>query len=183
MSLQTNGINWICQKLGDANNCCVKQGLVFNYIDSDGITHSGETGGTWFLTLLMASGVITSVTMTTPNRPTVTPLQMHTANGEIITMTDADEIQYHDETTDTGGVVLPVGQWCSSPAPPACTTYLTKAECETAKCYWYADIPIPYIMPETCHALPQDPMTKYLVYGGIALVGLSVLVLLFKRRG
>jgi len=89
---------------------------------------------------------------------------------------------YTTQATCTAAGCYWYNNTCNANPPPACTTYLTKETCTAAGCYWYADIPIPYIMPEKCHSTAQDPMTKYLVYGGIALAGLSVIILLLRRR-
>jgi len=73
-------------------------------------------------------------------------------------------------------------QWVPNvPAEPcaACSSYLTKLECETAGCYWYSDFPF---MQEYCHSKKEDPMNKYLIYGGAALVGLAIVITIIKSR-
>ena len=68
----------------------------------------------------------------------------------------------------------------TTPNKTACEGIIDPSDPTKHCCYWYSDIPF---MPATCHSKPEDPMTKYLIYGGIALVGLAAIVLLLKRRG
>jgi hypothetical protein len=216
MTLTQNGINFILQKFGDTNYCCVNTGLIITYTDIEGNTYTNQTVGTPFIVGILASSLAVEITMVMPSRGTITALQMHNANGSTVTLYDADELKYHDEPGDTGGAMTPVGQWCygggtnctnpdgpigseacidgywntcssgkqwvpNTPAEPcaACSSYLTKPTCEAGGCYWYSDFPF---MQEYCHSKKEDPMNKYLIYGGIALVGLAIVVTILKRR-
>lgn len=120
MTWTQNGINWVLQKFGDENLCCVADGLTFHVVDITDVTHSSETGGTPLIVGLLTSGTITSVTMENPNRGTFTPTQMNNANGSTLSFLDATELQSHDAPGDAGGSVLPSGQWCYTTPTGAC---------------------------------------------------------------
>jgi hypothetical protein len=67
----------------------------------------------------------------------------------------------------------------TTPNQTACEAIMDPTDPTKHCCYWYSDIPL---MPAKCHSVPENPTTKYIIYGGIALAGLSVIVLLLKRR-
>ena len=108
MSLSNTGINYICQNFGDTNQCCVRTGLSWRYI-AEGATHS-ESGGTAQIVSRLASGLIDSLTMTSPARGTFTKADLDAANNSVVTLQDAQEITYHDEPSED--------QWCYGTPPP-----------------------------------------------------------------
>jgi len=126
MALSQNGIDYICQKFGDTNLCCMNSGLSWYYTVEG--TNYPETGATAQVVSRLASGLITSLTMTTPARGTFTQTQLNNANGSTVTLQDAQAITLHDEPSED--------QWCYS-APPICEDILTQAECIANNCFWY----------------------------------------------
>ena len=120
MALTDLGIQYICINFGDSNNCCVKTGLTWKY------TRGGETitenGGTAQVVSRLASGLVDSVTMISPNKGTFTKNDLDTANGQIVTFEDCQLITQHDEPSED--------QWCYSengtppPPPPVEPDYL-----------------------------------------------------------
>lgn len=175
MTLSQNGIDYICQRFGDINLCCVKTGLSWYYTREG--TNYNETGGTAQIISRLASGLIESLTMTSPDRGTFTQAELNAANGSPVTIQDAQEIAYHDEPTEVqwcyvaaecspDGITKCVGfdlytcvggKWVltetNSPSceyvPPECSDYTTQAECTAAGCYWWSD--------NTCHSTPETP--------------------------
>jgi len=171
MTLTQNGINWICQNLGNVDECCVPNGLVYDYEGVDGTTIIGETGGTAGLVGYMAAGIVNWVKLTTPSRPQITPFQMHTANEQTVTLSDAQLVASHD------GDPTSEDQWCYTEITP-CVEHLTPTACVDADCYWYKKF---FWEQETCHDKPLNPMERYLVYGGIGAAGLGFVILLARR--
>jgi hypothetical protein len=78
--------------------------------------------------------------------------------------------------TNTPGYPSPTEQNCGQ---ILCSQHKTKETCIAGGCFWYSDLPF---TKEYCHSKKEDPMTKYLIYGGIALVGLAIAVTILKRR-
>ena len=102
MRLTQAGIDYVCQNFGDTNLCCVASGLSWFYTREG--TDYPETGGTAQIVSRLASGLVDSLTMTTPARGTFTKSDLDAANTESVTLTDAQEITNHDEPTED--------QWC-----------------------------------------------------------------------
>lgn len=106
-TLTINGINWICQNFGDENLCCVNSGLSWYYTVEG--TNYPETGATAQIVSRLASGLITSLTMTNPARGTFTYSQLKVANdGNDVTLPDCQTITNHDENSEF--------QWCYNPS-------------------------------------------------------------------
>jgi len=98
MTLTQNGINFICQQFG-LNDCCVNAGLSWFY--TIGGTNYSETGGTAQVVSRLASGLVDSVTMTSPARGTFTQADLNAANeGIAVTLQDAQNIALHDEPAE-----------------------------------------------------------------------------------
>ena len=107
--LSQNGLNYICENFGDVNLCCVRTGLSW-YYTLTGIDYP-ETGGTAQIVSRLASGLIDSLTMTSPARGTFTQAELNTANNGSVTIEDAHLIAEHDD-------VGPLEQWCFGAEPP-----------------------------------------------------------------
>lgn len=109
-NLTLDGINYICQKYGDIDGCVVSGagGLTFDFIDDLGKPFTGMIGSTADIVSLVAFGLASSITMTTPSRPTILnpETELDTANKGTVTQSDAMEIINHDESADF--------QWCYS---------------------------------------------------------------------
>lgn len=133
MTLSQNGIDYICQNFGNANFCCVNSGLSW-YYTVEGTNYS-ETGATAQIVSRLASGLITSLTMTTPANGTFTQTQLNNANGSTVTLQDAQIITLHDEPTED--------QWCYSSI--VCEQIADMTECIVSNCYWYNG---------SCHSQP-----------------------------
>lgn len=123
MTWSINGKQYVCWNFGDASHCCVKTGLSWYY--TVGGTNYNETGATAQAVSRLASGLITSLTMTNPPTGTFTQAQLNTANGSSVTLQDAQEITLHDEPAES--------QWCYIP----CSAHATTAECTQYGCYWW----------------------------------------------
>ena len=126
MTLTQNGIDYICQKFGDVNECCINTGVSWFYTREE--TDYPENGGTAQIVARLASGLIDSLTMTNPARGTFTQAELNTANGQSVTITDAQTITNHDEPSED--------QWCYS-APTLCSSYNNQTDCINASCYWW----------------------------------------------
>lgn len=168
--LTQNGIDYICQNFGDSNFCCVDGGLSWYY--TSGGTNTNETGATAQIVSRLASGLVDSVTMINPSRGTFTQAQLNTANGQTVTLQDAQSITSHDSPSEDqwcyGGTPPPQCSdytdqytcesngcyWCdgicqSTPcgSPPACEDYTNSTDCVNAGCYWWSN--------GTCHSSPE----------------------------
>ena len=108
MTLSQNGLNYICENFGDINLCCVRTGLSWYYTLAG--TNYDETGGTAQIISRLASGLIDSLTMTSPARGTFTQADLNTANSSPVTLEDARLIAEHDDTS--------ADQWCFGAVPP-----------------------------------------------------------------
>lgn len=102
MTLTQSGIEYICINFGDTNQCCVSSGLSWYYTRES--TDYPETGGTAQIVSRLASGLIDSLTMTSPARGTFAQSQLNNANTQSVTLTDAQTITAHDEPSED--------QWC-----------------------------------------------------------------------
>ena len=122
--LTQNGINYICQNFGDTNSCCVDHGLSWYY--TIGGTNTNETGATAQIVGRLALGLLDSLTMTNPARGTFTKAELDAANGEAVTITDAQGITNHDNPNED--------QWCYGAVP--CSSYADQGSCIAAGCYW-----------------------------------------------
>jgi len=111
--LTNNGIDYICQKFGDINECVVSAGLSWSYLDIEGTTHT-ETGATSsVVSRLIFAQLVVSVTMTSPARGTFTYSQLRAANGgNDVTLVDCETLDGHDENSGD--------QWCYT-TPVQCT--------------------------------------------------------------
>ena len=124
MALTLTGKQYICENFGNGSFCCVNTGLSWYY--TVGGTNYNETGGTAQIVSRFASGLIDSLTMTSPARGTFTQTQLNTANGSSVTLQDALEITYHDESTED--------QWCFIP----CESHADDNTCVNVYgCFWY----------------------------------------------
>jgi len=157
MTLSELGKQYICQNFGDTSFCCVKTGLSWYYTVAG--TNYNETGGTAQIVSRFASGLIASLTMTSPARGAFTKAELDAANGSTVTLQDAKEITYHDESTED--------QWCFIPCEahtdqdtceniylchwwnngchtnlPSCDELDNQSDCESYGCFWYN---------ESCH--------------------------------
>jgi len=105
-TLTINGINYICQKYGDINECCVSTGIIFDFVDDQGNIETGLEGGTAYIVDFITLGLLSSITITSPARVTITNPKdaLDTANGSITSWGDADPLFEHDENS--------VFQWC-----------------------------------------------------------------------
>ena len=139
MALSQAGIDYICQKFGDVNLCCINTGLSWYY--TSGGTDYPESGGTAQIVSRLASGLIDSLTMTNPARGTFTQAQLNTANGGTVTIQDAQTITNHDEPTED--------QWCYD-EPIPCSSYTNQTDCLNAGCYWWSD--------GTCNSSPEPQL-------------------------
>jgi len=109
MALSQNGINYICQNFGDLSLCCIRTGLSW-YYTLDGSDHL-ENGGTAQIVSRLASGLIDSLTMTSPARGIFTQADLNAANDSPVTLEDALLIAEHDDTS--------ADQWCYGAEPPS----------------------------------------------------------------
>jgi len=124
MTLSPLGINYICKNFGDTALCCVRTGLSWYYTLAG--TDYPETGGTAQIVSRLASGLIDSLTMTSPVRGAFTKAQLDEANAGPVTLQDAKEITYHDEPTEV--------QWCFIP----CSDHTDQITCEDVYlCFWW----------------------------------------------
>ena len=123
MTLSLLGIQYICKNFGDVSFCCVRTGLSWYYTLAG--TNYQETGGTAQIVSRLASGLIDSLTMTSPARGAFTKAELDAANAGPVTLQDAKEITDHDEQTEV--------QWCFIP----CSAHIDQATCETYGCYWW----------------------------------------------
>jgi hypothetical protein len=128
MTLTDSGIDFICQRFGDITECCVADGLIYGYTDLYGNAYTGQVGGTATIVAALAMGILQSLTMENPSRIAVTQAQLNAANNGTVTLLDAQEITYHDETTED--------QWCY-----AVTQYVT--------CYRCVPVGNGYTIPES----------------------------------
>ena len=112
MTLNQTGLDFICQNFG-LENCCTNSGLSWYYVV--GNEYYPESGGTAQIVSRLASGLIDSLTITTPDRGTFTKADLDVANGAPVTFQDAQEITNHDSPLET--------QWClgGAEAPPSAT--------------------------------------------------------------
>ena len=108
MTLSQNGLNYICQNFGDASLCCVRTGLSW-YYTLEG-TDYPENGGTAQVVSRLASGLIESLTMTSPARGMFTQAELNAANSGPVTLEDAKLVAEHDDTS--------ADQWCYGAPPP-----------------------------------------------------------------
>jgi len=150
MTLTVMGKQYICENFGDASFCCATSGLSWLY--TVGGMDYNETGGTAQAVSRLASGLIDSLTMTSPARGTFTQAMLNAANEQSVTLSDCQEITLHDEPSED--------QWCFIP----CSTHTDQNTCENIyHCYWYngnchAD-------PPTCAGLNNEPdCTRYGCY-------------------
>jgi len=126
MAINPLGQQFICANLGDASFCCVKSGLSWDYTEASTGDVYSESGGTAQAVSRLASGIISSLKMTNPSRPSITPDDLNNANGGTVTLQDAGSITSHDEPTED--------QWCFIP----CETHTDQNTCENIyQCYWY----------------------------------------------
>ena len=125
MTITDIGRQYICYNFGDASLCCVASGL--NWYYTIGGTDYSETGGTAQVVSRLASGLVDSVTMTSPPNGNFTQAQLNTANGQTVTLQDCQTITQHDQPGDPGG------QWCFQ----QCTTWTDESTCEYYGCYWF----------------------------------------------
>lgn len=130
MTWTQNGIDYVCQKYGDINECVISGGLVFDVVDIQGQTTTGLTGSTADIVAMITFNLITQITMTTPSRPLISNpfTKLNQANGGTVTPQDAQELTNHDENSGD--------QWCYI-APVPCSSYTNQVECEANNCYWY----------------------------------------------
>lgn len=166
MTWTQNGVDYVCQKYGDINECVVSNGLVFSYTDIQDQTYTGVTGGTADIVGFISFGLVKSITMTNPSRPTITDPQtkLNNANGGVVNPTDAQELTNHDERS--------ADQWCYI-VPPPCSSYTNQVDCEANNCYWYDD---------ACHSTPQKKEEiPWLLYVGIATVVVGGIAVIIKR--
>ena len=109
MTLTQTGLDYICENFGDTSLCCVRTGLSWYF------THEGtdypETGGTAQIVGRLVSGLIESLTMTSPPRGTFTQVDLNTANAQPVTLEDARLVAEHDDTSPD--------QWCFGASPPS----------------------------------------------------------------
>ena len=108
MTLSQNGLNYICENFGDVNLCCVRTGLSWYYTLAG--TDYPETGGTAQIVARLASGLIESLTMTSPSRGMFTQVDLNTANNGSVTLEDARLVAEHNDTS--------ADQWCVGDEPP-----------------------------------------------------------------
>ena len=139
MALTQNGIDYICQKFGDINECVVSGGLSWNYLDVEGTTHN-ETGATSsVVSRLIFPMLVVSLTMTNPPRGTFTYTGLRNANGgQDINLNDCIELDNHTEISGD--------QWCYTP-PTICEDILNQTDCLVNNCYWYNN---------SCHTQPPE---------------------------
>jgi len=123
--LTQNGIDYICQNFGDDNLCCIDGGLEWYYTVGGSDTY--ETGATAQIVARLALGILDSLTMVNPARGSFTTNELYTANGAGVTLSDAQEITYHDNPAED--------QWCYGGV--TCAQHLTRTECESNNCYWW----------------------------------------------
>jgi len=151
MSWSELGKNFISANFG-ASQCCVASGLSWYYTVS-GVDYA-ETGGTAQAISRLASGLVNSLTMTSPATGTFTQADLNTANGSTVTLADCQEITLHDSPSED--------QWCfisceSIPDqntceniytcywynqschtnPPSCSGLNNESDCNKYNCYWY----------------------------------------------
>ena len=149
MTLSLLGIQYICENFGDTSLCCARTGLSWYY--TVGTTDYPETGGTAQIVSRLASGLIDSLTMTSPPRGTFTKAQLDAANESTVTILDAKEITYHDEPTEV--------QWCFIP----CSDHTTQVTCELYGCFWWNGAC--HDLAPSCEALLNEPdCTRYGCY-------------------
>ncbi len=134
--LSEKGIRYICFNFGDANRCCVASGLSWSY-RYGGVDYP-ETGGTAQVVSRLASGLVDSVTMTSPARGMFTQADLNAANEEAVTLVDAQIIVGHDEPTED--------QWCFF-----CDSITNQTECELYGCFWYNELC--HLIAPTCAEL------------------------------
>lgn len=124
MTLNTSGIQYICENFGNTSFCCINTGLSWYYTVSG--SNYNETGGTAQIVSRLASGLVDSLTMTNPARGTFTKAQLDAANGATVTLQDAQTITQHDESSED--------QWCYIP----CSSHTDQNTCENIYgCYWW----------------------------------------------
>ena len=128
--LTNNGIEWICQNLGNNDLCCVESGLTWQWTDIDGYTGTESGGTAQALSRLILPQLITKITMLTPARGDKYYSQLRSANGgNDVTMNDVDTVMLHDGGSGED-------QWCYSP-PIQCEDITNYTECINNDCYWY----------------------------------------------
>jgi hypothetical protein len=75
--------DFFAQKFGDVSQCMCLAGLTFNYLDTQGITYTGVTGGTDSIFSGFALGMFQWVDMTSPARSRVTATDVSNACGSL----------------------------------------------------------------------------------------------------
>jgi len=108
---------------GDTSLCCINTGLSW-YFTRQGVDYP-ENGGTAQIVSRLASGLVDSLTMTSPPTGTFTQAELNTANGSQVSLQDAQDITNHDEPSED--------QWCFVP----CESHPDQVACEENNCYWY----------------------------------------------
>lgn len=166
MALSPLGKQYICKNFGDVSLCCVRTGLSWYY--TVGGTDYAETGGTAQIVSRLASGLIDSLTMTSPARGAFTKAELDAANAAPVTLQDAKEITDHDELTEV--------QWCFIPcsahtdqatcegvylcfwwnnachdAAPTCSELDNQGDCLRYNCFWFRDACHSVDQPELCY--------------------------------
>ena len=171
MTLSQDGINYICLNFGDAiNHCCVSTGLSWYY--TYGGTDYPETGGTAQIVSRLASGLVDSLTMTSPATGTFTQAQLNTANGSPVTLQDAQQIAAHDEPSEGQYCLVSCSMFynqvdCESEGcywwnnschdtQPSCEVINNQIECSSYGCYWWSD--------NTCHSTAEPPLPECVDY-------------------
>ena len=166
MALTQNGIDYICQNFGDNNSCCIDSGLGWTY--QAGGTGYNETGGTAQIVSRLASGLVDSLEMTNPARGIFTQSDLNNANGQSVTLQDAQLITQHDNPAEE--------QWCYE-GVIVCSDYITQASCLEAGCYWYN---------ESCHSSPYVPPEEggmpWMLLGIGAIVVTAAVVYYYTRK-
>lgn len=184
MTLTLDGIRYCLQKYGDIGECCVSTGIIFDIVDDQGNTTTGLEGGTAYIVDFITLGILNSITLTTPARPTITNPKgaLDAANGSVTVWGDAGILFDHDETSGD--------QWCYDTVPECmpdgstkcvgydlytctdggwilteenssqcgyteeCESITTEAEC-LPPCYWYAKY---FWEAPSCHTKEQNMM-------------------------
>lgn len=106
-NLTQSGIDYICEHYGDANHCIVSQGLFFTFIDDKNQVYTELPGGTTDVLGFIMIGIVQSIQMTTPSRPTIiNPLQafLDANAGLALDANDVAFLMQHDENS--------ADQWC-----------------------------------------------------------------------
>lgn len=208
MTLTNSGVDFICQRFGDVNECCVADGLVYGYTDIYGNVYTGQVGGTATIVAALALGILQSLTMENPARGAVTQAQLNAANNGTVTLLDAQEITYHDEPTEdqwcyviteyiTCYRCVPVGNGYTVPESQVfegtvCPEGWSQIQppCNLPHCsFWdnQADCEADgcYWYDNSCHSEPPGPPvpeTPWLILGGV-VVAILAGIIIYKVRG